>query len=503
MKSQVAELAREMWADLASPKAFAALFAGGTSGLGLLVSHIAFATFIFSGPLAQYASWGVGLVLFGAFAALLVMALAGGFRGTIAGLSPALVIGMGVIASTMDATGDALFVSAVVALILCAVITGVFCLIVGCFRVANVVRFVPYPVAAGFVAGIGGAVCVAALSLMATEPGRGAGSALSEPAMLWRWAPGVVYGLVLYWAMKRWRNPLILPVSVAIAVGAYHLALDALDISGIQARDMGLLLSSTGGGDLWPALLPADLVRADWGRDRGADSQHDRTDCRRIDCGRHEYRRAGSGGEPGTGLEPGIPGGRGRERGRGLGRGNRRDYRRAGVAQEQAAGRGHPLDRGGGRHGDRRRAVFRRRDAGTRADRARRRDTGLCGPRHARRGHVTELQAASLDRVRNRRAHLRRNHRLRAARRCRRGNAGDSRVLCGSAQPHGPRRVAFHGPRTAEQQGPFRAGPRHSARRGGPGAGGTDCAATSSSAASVGWRINCGRPWAAHRSPGA
>ena len=203
--------------------------------------------------------------MFGAFAALLVMALAGGFRGTIAGLSPALVIGMGVIASTMDANGDALFVSAVVALILCAVITGVFCLIVGCFRVANVVRFVPYPVAAGFVAGIGGAVCVAALSLMATEPGRGAGSALSEPAMLWRWAPGVVYGLVLYWAMKRWRNPLILPVSVAIAVGAYHLALDALDISGIQAREMGLLLSSTGGGDLWPALLPADLVRADWG----------------------------------------------------------------------------------------------------------------------------------------------------------------------------------------------------------------------------------------------
>ena len=249
-----------MWADLASPKAFAALSAGGTSGLGLVVSHIAFATFIFSGPLAPFASQGVGLVLSGAFAACLVMALAGGFRGVIAALSPALVIGMGIIASTMDASGDSMFVSAAAALMICAVLTGIGCLMIGRFRIAHVVRFVPYPVAAGFVAGIGGAVCVAALSLMATESGWE-----KVPALLWRWGPGVAYGIVLYWAMKRWRNPLILPVSVAIAVGAYHLGLAALDISGAQARDMGLLLRSTGGGDLWPALFPTDLARADWG----------------------------------------------------------------------------------------------------------------------------------------------------------------------------------------------------------------------------------------------
>ena len=259
MKSQAAELAREIYADLASPKAFAALSAGGTSGLGLVVSHIAFATFIFSGHLAPYASQGVGLVLFGTFAACLVMALAGGFRGTISGLSPALVIGMGVIASTMDASRDALFVSAAAALIVCAVFTGTCCLMIGRFRIAHVVRFVPYPVAAGFVAGIGGAVCVAALSLMATETGWE-----TVPVLLWQWGPGVAYGIVLYWAMKRWRHPWILPVSVAIAVGAYHLALAVLDISGAQARDMGLLLRSTGGGDLWPALLPTDLARADW-----------------------------------------------------------------------------------------------------------------------------------------------------------------------------------------------------------------------------------------------
>jgi len=73
------------------------LSAGFTSGLGLLVAQVAFGSFIFSGALAPYSSQGVGLVLFGNFAACLLVTLAGGFRGAIAGLSPALVIVMALI----------------------------------------------------------------------------------------------------------------------------------------------------------------------------------------------------------------------------------------------------------------------------------------------------------------------------------------------------------------------------------------------------------------------
>ena len=203
-------------------------------------------------------------MLFGCFAACLVSALGSGYRGMIAGLSPALVIGMAVVASTMDASGDARFVSVAVALMLCATITGIICFLVGWFRLANLMRFIPYPVAAGFVAGIGGAVCLAAMSLMGAEPEWRAVPALLEPGTLWRWAPGIAYGIVLYWAMKRWRSPLILPVSVALAVGVCHLVFRALDMSTAQAAEAGLLLTGTGGGDLWPALRPGDLVRTEW-----------------------------------------------------------------------------------------------------------------------------------------------------------------------------------------------------------------------------------------------
>ena len=247
-----------------SGTAVPALSAGFTSGLGLLVAQVAFGSFIFSGPLAAYSSQGVGLILFGNFAACLVCALTGGFRGVIAGLSPALVIVMAAIGFTMPAEGHALFVTTVCALVISAVATGVCCLLVGRFPLANLVRFIPFPVAGGFVAGIGGAVCLAAMSLMGAKPDWRTLPALLEPALLWKWSPGLLYGVALYLAMKRWRNALILPVSVAFAVAAYHLVLSALGISGDAARAAGLLLTRTADGGLWPAILPADLAHLDW-----------------------------------------------------------------------------------------------------------------------------------------------------------------------------------------------------------------------------------------------
>ena len=264
MKGTIPDLVAELRADVASPKAVAALAAGTTSGVGLIASQVSFATLIFSGALAPYASQGVGLVLFGNFAACLVVALAGGYRGVIAGLSPALVVGMSLIASTTGARGDALFVSVSASLILSALLAGVLCLLIGRLRLAYLVRFIPYPVAAGFVAGIGGSVCLAAMSLMVDEVDWSTLPALLELDALWRWGPGFAFGIGLYRAMKRWRNPLILPIGVALAVAAYHLALAELDISAAQAREAGLLLTGTADGNLWPALRPADLARVEW-----------------------------------------------------------------------------------------------------------------------------------------------------------------------------------------------------------------------------------------------
>ena len=254
----------ELWDDLRSPKAIAALAAGSTSGFSILIARLAFATFIFSGALAPYATQGIGFMLAGTVVGLFVTALASSYRGVIVGLSPALVLGMVGVAATFETTDDALFVSTIMAFVLCAVFTGLCCLALGWFRLAHVVRFVPYPVSAGFVAGIGGAVCIAAFELMITGAQRSSLQTLFDPSILWCWIPGITLGIGLYLLIKRWQNSFILPVTVGVFVVAYHLTLALLDISRTDARDLGLLLQSTSEGNLWPPFGFDELQYIDW-----------------------------------------------------------------------------------------------------------------------------------------------------------------------------------------------------------------------------------------------
>ena len=264
MRSSLRTLASEIRADAVSANAIPALATGLTSGLALLVAQVAYGSVVFSGPLAPYSFQGVGLVLFGNFTACLVITLMSGFRGAISGLSPALVIVMAQVGATMGAEGDTLFVTTAVALMIAATVVGSGLLLIWRFRLAIVARFVPYSVTGGFVAGIGAAVCLAAMSLMGAEVEWRSIPTLVEPSELWTWGPGVAFGVAMYVTMRRWGRRFILPAGVAVAVGAYHLALVLLGISGDEAREAGLLLTSTSEAGLWPALGPADLAYVDW-----------------------------------------------------------------------------------------------------------------------------------------------------------------------------------------------------------------------------------------------
>ena len=364
MTSALREFSGEIRADILSGKVTPALSAGFTSGLGLLAAQVAFGTFIFSGPLAPYTSQGVGLVLFGNFAACLLIALASGYRGAISGLSPALVIGMAVIGSTMAAEGDALFVTTAAALIIAAVATGAFCLVIGRFHLANVVRFIPYPVAGGFVAGIGGAVCIAALSMMGVDPHWAAVPGFFDPAELWKWAPG---------AVLRARP---LPVDAALASSAdpagERRALRRRKPSrslrprhkrrGGESR--GPAVHEHGGGEPVACPVTRRLRARGLVGDGRADPRHADADPGRPHLRRHEHRGPGACGEQRARLGPGVQGQGLRDRDLRPGRRHGVDPGRSRLAPQQAVRRddaAHRRDRSPCHRG---RAAVRRRDAG-------------------------------------------------------------------------------------------------------------------------------------------
>ena len=254
----------ELRADALAARALPALSSGLVSGLYIVIYVFSAGGVIFSGALAPFFSQGTGTILFGTFAVCLVIALTGGYRGAISALpSPAIVV-LITIGSTIALQGDVLFMTMVATMMVSALAGGTCFLLIGRFRLSDLVRFIPYSVAGGFLAGTGGALCLAALSLMGVTPVWPMPHSFLEPPTLWNWVPGVAYGLGLFIATKRWSSSLLLPVSFASVAALYHLGLAFLDISGNEAGAMGLLFAGIAEGGLWPAFEPGDLVHVDW-----------------------------------------------------------------------------------------------------------------------------------------------------------------------------------------------------------------------------------------------
>ncbi|MDD9983260.1 MAG: SulP family inorganic anion transporter [Gammaproteobacteria bacterium] len=257
-------LVSELRADALSARALPAVSVGVVISLSEIFAEVSMAALIFSGPLAPFLPQGIGLMLFGTFAICLVIALTGSYRGTISSHPTAPVMVLGAIGAALTLEGDALFMTMVAIVIISTATVAACFLLIGHFRLANLIRFVPYSVVCGVLAGTGGSCFLAALAIMGLAPDLHTLPSLLEPTVLWNWGPGVAYGLGLFILTKRWNNVMILPASFVFAAALYHASLPFLDISGEEAEAAGLLFAGMLEGNLWPAFQPGDLAHVDW-----------------------------------------------------------------------------------------------------------------------------------------------------------------------------------------------------------------------------------------------
>ena len=264
MTTSVRNLVSELRADALSTRAVSGLSVGFVLGVITTLYEISAGVLIFGGPLAQFLPQGIGVMLFGTFVLCLVIALTGGYRGAISDHPVPSVVVLGAIGSTIAVEGGAPFMTMVAILIIGAVTVGGCFVMIGRFGLANLMRFVPYPVAGGVLAGTGGAFALASLAMMGVTLDRQTLSSLLEPALLWSWGPGVAYGVGLFLVMKRWSSYLILPVSFVLAAALYHLSLIFFDASADAVRAATVPLTGPTAGGLWPVFQPGDLALVDW-----------------------------------------------------------------------------------------------------------------------------------------------------------------------------------------------------------------------------------------------
>ena len=245
-------------------KAVTVATVGLVSGVSVIIGEIALATLVFSGDLAPYLSQGIGLVLFGILAGCVVIALFSGFLGAVSAPAVPTMLMLAVIGGSLTATGDELFPTMVAIIVLCSMATAVCALLIARFRLANLVRFIPYPVSSGFVAGTGGVACWVALSLMGMGLDADALARLFDPLVAANWGIGVAYGFGLYFATQRWKSFLLMPVSFIAVTGLCHLGLAASGVTQGEAEAAGLLFSGLSEANLWPPVTPDDAARIDW-----------------------------------------------------------------------------------------------------------------------------------------------------------------------------------------------------------------------------------------------
>ena len=195
-------LARELFGDLRSQKLVPAVSCGAITGVQLVVFSVSMAAVIFSGPLEPFLAGGLGLVLFGYCAIGTLVAIGSGFRGAVAGAPLPSVMMLLAISTTIDLDGRALFVTAVAAALIGTMAAGVGFLAIGHFRLARFLRFIPYPVAGGFIAGTGGARMLGRAPVDGDQPRSQHPVSPLGPDVTLNLGIGLAYGLGLFVLMK-------------------------------------------------------------------------------------------------------------------------------------------------------------------------------------------------------------------------------------------------------------------------------------------------------------
>lgn len=253
-------------AELRPSQLVPALMSGILNGALEVALAVSFAALIFTGELSPHLSRGIGMALFSATVGVAIVALLSSYRASLSANQdvPAAIVALAATAVAAAAPPDAQFATVAVVLVLTTLVAGLLFLFLGIFRLTGLVRFLPYPVIGGFLAGTGWLLFIGGIGMMAGRPFSfaGLGQLLALPTLLY-WLPGVLAGALILFLVGRVRHPLFLPVAiVAILILFYVIAL----LRGVGLDELsagGWLLGPFPAGGFWQPIGPAEWARVD------------------------------------------------------------------------------------------------------------------------------------------------------------------------------------------------------------------------------------------------
>ncbi len=260
----------------------ASVAAGVIIGAVEAVLAIAFAAFVFGGVLVGNLSDAIGLYLVAGALTLAILAWRAGSRGVVGSVQDAAVAVLGGVATATAVKAAAItrvaeiaavghvetpdiFLTVIAATFVVTVLCGVVFLALGTFRLGNLVRFVPYPVVGGFLAGTGWLLLKGGLYVASgVEVHLRTFSLLTSTETLKHWVPALAFGVILLLGVRLVKKPMVIPIVLGAGLGLFAIGMVLTGSSIDAARDGRWLLGPFDSTRLWQPWTFRALGGADW-----------------------------------------------------------------------------------------------------------------------------------------------------------------------------------------------------------------------------------------------
>ena len=237
------------------------IIAGVIGGIIKIVAAMAFSALIFTGTLAAYLPQGIGIVLFGFLLFAVISTFTASYPVNINTPQDIPIAIIALIATTVMATNgkdwdaETTFQFIFVTIALTSILVGIFFFILGTLKLGKLVRFIPYPVVGGFLAGTGWLIVKFAF-IMTAGMGLSLDNVVSlfDQATLHKWFPGLIFGLIMLISSRYTKHYLLIPVLIAIGITSFYAIMFFYGFSYTTLESNGYLLGPFPEGGLFQGL---------------------------------------------------------------------------------------------------------------------------------------------------------------------------------------------------------------------------------------------------------
>ena len=247
------------------------LIAGFVNGIIFVVSAMALGALIFTGELSSYLPQGIGILLFGSLIFALFSAVTASYPIIISAPQDIPIAILALMTTTIVATSGSGWSSQeqyefiFVTIGLSSILVGLFFYILGKFKLGKLVRFIPFPVVGGFLAGTGWLIVQFSFSMMTDiDPTINNLPTFFTSEMLIRWVPGAVFAIALLIIYHYISHYLLLPSVLTIGIGLFYLVVLFNGVSVSELESGGYLLGPFPEESLFTGLPLKHLSGFDW-----------------------------------------------------------------------------------------------------------------------------------------------------------------------------------------------------------------------------------------------